>query len=128
MAVIQRGGKGDDRLEPDEALETLMGNCEDAYGFPPYPAIEEFLHSGNGRKLKVEEREIVSNALLGVSAILMRSETMDWSERLPALLPDAMHGNGNGKAPRFAPSGADALGQAEATFEQIGPGSTSSGA
>ena len=126
MAVIQRGGKGDDRLEPDEALETLMGNCEDAYGFPPYPAIEEFLHSGNGRKLKVEEREIVSNALLGVSAVLMRSETMDWSERLPALLPDAM--NGNGKPRRFAPSGAGAPGLAESAFEQIGPGSTSSGA
>ena len=117
-----------DRLDPDEALETLMGNCEDAYGFPPYPAIEEFLHSGNGRNLKVEEREIVSSALLGVPAVVMRSETMDWSERLPALLPDAMHGNGNGNAPRLAPSGADALGQAEATFEQIGPGSTSSGA
>jgi dolichol-phosphate mannosyltransferase len=128
MAVIQRGGKGDDRLDPDEALETLMGNCEDAYGFPPYPAIKEFLHSGNGRNLKVEEREIVSSALLGVPAVVMRSETMDWSERLPALLPDAMHGNGNGKAHRFAPSGADALGKAEATFEQIGPGSTSSGA
>ena len=44
---------------PSEALETLMENCDDAYGFPPYPVIEDFLHSSrNGADLRASEREI----------------------------------------------------------------------
>ena len=40
MLVIQRGGTGDVELENQEALDILLSNCEDAYGFPPYPIIE----------------------------------------------------------------------------------------
>jgi dolichol-phosphate mannosyltransferase len=98
MAVIQRGGTGDATMDPGEALKTLMENCEDAYGFPPYPVIEEQLHSGNGEDLRSRERDIVSKALGGLSTTLMRSENMDWAERLPDLLDGTMLANGNGSA------------------------------
>ena len=52
MVVIQRGGLGEVVLSEDEALETLMSNCEDAYGFPPYSAIEGSLRRRNGSDLE----------------------------------------------------------------------------
>jgi putative flippase GtrA len=98
MIVIERGGIGHRSLEPDEAVEILMANSEDAFGFPPYPTIAEFLHRSNGHDLRGHEREIVAAALDGIPAIVLRSETMDWHERILTVAP-----------PRFAgPSEAEA--------------------
>lgn len=97
MIVIERGGTGDFELSHDEAVETLVANSDDAYGFPPYPVIAEFLHSGNGRDLRADERAIIASALQDVPAVLLRSETMDWYERLPQLVqrgtPSRRHGS-----------------------------------
>ena len=86
LVVIQRGGEGAASLDEREALETLMRNCDDAYGFPPYPAIEGFLRGRNGGDLKYVERGIVASALSGLPAAVMRSETMDWWRRLPGVV------------------------------------------
>lgn len=86
MVIIQRGGVGDVHLSGEEALETLLDNCEDAYGFPPYQAIEHFLHSHAGARLQRAERETIGRALHGVRATLLRSETMDWWTRLGGVL------------------------------------------
>jgi dolichol-phosphate mannosyltransferase len=83
MVVIQRGGEGSVALTDDEALDTLMRNCEDAYGFPPYPAIEESLRSRRNGDLKEVERAIVAGALRGLPAAVVRSESMDWWQRVP---------------------------------------------
>jgi len=84
MVVIQRGGDGESTMAPDEALETLLANCADAYGFPPYAAIEGFLCNGNGRDLKLAERTIIARALGDVRTTLLESSTMDWWRALPA--------------------------------------------
>ena len=72
MVVIQRGGDGQQaarcRTRP---LETLMENCDDAYGFPPYPVIEDFLHSGNGADLRASSATTIRAALAGVPATLL---------------------------------------------------------
>ena len=86
MVVIQRGGEGAVSLDESEALETLMRNCEDAYGFPPYSEIEGSLRRRNGSDLKDVERGIVASALSGLPAAVMRSETMDWWRRLPGVV------------------------------------------
>jgi dolichol-phosphate mannosyltransferase len=86
LVVIQRGGEGEVVLQEKDALETLMRNCEDAYGFPPYSEIEDFLRRRDGSDLKEAERAIVASALKGVPAALLRSETMDWSERVPHVM------------------------------------------
>ena len=86
MVVIQRGGEGAAYLDEREALETLMRNCEDAYGFPPYAAIEGSLCTQNGGDLKQVERTIVASALSGLPAAVLRSETMDWWRRVPAVV------------------------------------------
>ena len=63
-----------------------MSNCEDAYGFPPYAAIEGSLRRRNGSDLKEVERAIVARALSGLPATVLRSETMDWWRRLPEVV------------------------------------------
>jgi dolichol-phosphate mannosyltransferase len=88
MVVIQRGGVGQIVLDEREALETLMSNCEDAYGFPPYSVIEGSLRRRNGSDLRDVERAIVASALSGVPAAVLRSESMDWWRRLPGVVHD----------------------------------------
>jgi hypothetical protein len=105
LVVIERGGLGSDALSAQEALEILLQNCEDAYGFPPYRQIEGFLHSGRGADLKELERTIIASALKSVPATVLRSETMDWWQRVPALVEGNGHGassnghSGNGHLP-----------------------------
>ena len=79
LIVISREGVGSSALSPDDAVTTLIHNTDDAYGFPPYPFIEQFLHSGNGHDLRTDERRIIGRALDGVPAIMLRSSTMDWA-------------------------------------------------
>jgi dolichol-phosphate mannosyltransferase len=109
VVVIQPGVEGAAHLDEREALETLMRNCEDAYGFPPYPAIEGSLCSQNGRDLKQVERTIVASALSGVPAAVLRSETMDWWRRVPAVVsrwtPSAPSDEATSQAPRVLTGG-----------------------
>jgi dolichol-phosphate mannosyltransferase len=86
MVVIERGGTGEVVLDERDALATLLSNCEDAYGFPPYSAIESFLRSRNGTDLADTERAIVAHALSGLPATLLRSDSMDWWSRLPGVV------------------------------------------
>ena len=82
LVIIQREDDFEEQLDTDEALEILMENCEDAFGFPPYSKIEEFLQGMNGHDLKDAEREIVSSAFGSVPATLIASSTMDWWQQL----------------------------------------------
>jgi glycosyltransferase involved in cell wall biosynthesis len=86
MVVIQRGADEYRPLDPAEALDTLLSNCEDAYGFPPYSDIEHLLHSRNGADLRARERNIIANALQGAPATLVASSTMDWWRSIPSIL------------------------------------------
>jgi dolichol-phosphate mannosyltransferase len=109
VVVIQRGGEDSDYLDEHEALETLMSNCEDAYGFPPYSSIEGCLRSQNGGDLKQVERAIVASALSGLPAAVLRSETMDWWRRVPAVVsrwtPPAHARDATSQAPRVLMGG-----------------------
>jgi glycosyltransferase involved in cell wall biosynthesis len=89
MFVIERAARGQFQIDEPEAVETLLANSEDAFGFPPYAAIVSFLTEYDGRDLQLVEREIVAKALSAVPAFVLRSETMDWwkhfvDERQPA--------------------------------------------
>jgi hypothetical protein len=86
LFVIQRGSDGFEWLEEDDALEILLGNCEDAYGFPPYHSIEDFLLGSAGEDLRAVERQILAGAFEGVSAALFSSTRLDWAERIPAVV------------------------------------------
>jgi dolichol-phosphate mannosyltransferase len=86
LVVIERERDLEMQLDTDEALEVLMSNCEDAFGFPPYSSIEGWLQGMNGHDLKSAEREVVWQAFGSVPATLIASSTMDWWKRLPAVM------------------------------------------
>jgi glycosyltransferase involved in cell wall biosynthesis len=86
LFVIQRSRDGFEWLDEDEALEILLGNCEDAYGFPPYHSIEDFLLASTGDNLRAVERQIIAGALEGRRAALLSSTTLDWATRIPGLI------------------------------------------
>jgi dolichol-phosphate mannosyltransferase len=78
LYVIERGERRQFQLAGQSAVETLLANSQDAFGFPPYPAIERFLTKHNGDDLALAERNIVSQALQAVPALVLSSENMDW--------------------------------------------------
>jgi hypothetical protein len=86
LFVIQRSHDGFEWLGEEDALEILLGNCEDAYGFPPYHSIEDFLLASTGDNLRAVERQIIAGALEGRRAALLSSTTLDWATRIPGLI------------------------------------------
>jgi hypothetical protein len=91
LVVIERADDDVTRaLGDDEAIETLMENCDDAYGFPPYPVIAEYLYTRRGVDLREAERSAVSSALASAPATLLRSTSMDWWQRVPQVMGFAL--------------------------------------
>jgi glycosyltransferase involved in cell wall biosynthesis len=83
LVVIQRGCEGFEWLQDEDALEILLANTEDAYGFPPYHTIENFLLRSASEDLRAREREIMADALHGRPAVLLSSTSLDWAARIP---------------------------------------------
>ena len=86
MVVIQRGTDAIELLSDTDALDILLANTEDAYGFPPYHAIEEFLLGSSGQNLRNQERQIIASALEGVPAALLTREERDWAAQIPGVI------------------------------------------
>ena len=87
LFVIVRGDQNSTvQLSPEDALETLLANTDDAYGFPPYHRLEEFMLAATGDDLREAEREIIGAALEGAPASVLESTSLDWAERIPDVL------------------------------------------
>lgn len=71
-------------IENEEAMQVLLQNCEDAYGFPPYESIKEFLYCHEGYDLHEKETEIIRQALGNLPATVIRSNTMAWWSQIPS--------------------------------------------
>jgi dolichol-phosphate mannosyltransferase len=93
LVVIQRGEDGQKPLPRDEAVEIVLANCADAYGFPPYSHLEEFLHARSHLDLPTLEANVIRQTIGERPATLLSSSTRDWYLKLPELFglpaPDA---------------------------------------
>lgn len=89
MVVIERGDDLQVSLDRPTANQTLLRNCEDAYGFPPYPSLKPVLISWDGVDLQGVEREIISSGLGNRAATLIRSQTRSWWQNVLVLLMGA---------------------------------------
>ncbi len=92
LLVIQRSGDGFEWLGDENALEILLANCEDAYGFPPYHRIEDFLLEASQHDLRAVERQVLAGALEGQPAALLSSTKLDWATRIPPLIEELTSG------------------------------------
>jgi len=85
VVLIEQGRESAERLDQEAILDHLINNGEDAYGFPPYPELADYLSRWQGRDLHGREREIIAQAIRGKSAVQMRSPSYGWWERLPEI-------------------------------------------
>jgi hypothetical protein len=84
--VIERGPDAEMPISHDDIVAELAINAEDAYGFPPYPIIGHQLYTWDGEDLHARERAIVSAALRGCRAELLRSASFGWWQRIPEIV------------------------------------------
>lgn len=90
MFIIERGEGGIRPIDSDEALEILLSNCEDAYGFPPYNDLKEFLYFSDGVDLREKEQAIIRQALGGLPATLIRSSNLEWWCQIPTFVNEKL--------------------------------------
>jgi putative flippase GtrA len=83
LVVIERGEDRQRPLSRDEAVQTVLDNCADAYGFPPYSHLEHFLHARSSVDLAAKESSIITGAIGDRPATLLSSSTRDWYLALP---------------------------------------------
>jgi dolichol-phosphate mannosyltransferase len=88
MFIIERSGEGTISIKNSDALEILLSNCEDAYGFPPYNSLKEFLYHYNGTDLRKNEQKIIRSAFGGLPATMVRSNKLDWWCLIPTFIDD----------------------------------------
>jgi hypothetical protein len=83
LYVIERGTPAfTESIAPHDAVDELLENTEDAYGFPPYSSLAPHLKiAGNGRdELRTRERAILSSALSRVDVKRIRVPDYSWPE------------------------------------------------
>ncbi len=88
MFIIERGKGENQPMETAEAINTLFSNCEDAYGFPPYENLKEFLYCNEGSDLREKEHDIIRKAFGSLPTTLIKSENMDWWCLIPQFVDE----------------------------------------
>jgi hypothetical protein len=88
MFIIERGQDEIMNIENNEAMEVLLKNCEDAYGFPPYDDVKEFLYCYDNVDLHEREQAIIRQAMDSLPARVIRSNSLDWWSQIPAFVND----------------------------------------
>ncbi|GAB3666038.1 hypothetical protein GCM10027596_32950 [Nocardioides korecus] len=86
--VIERGAPSLVEMSPEQALEELVENTDDAYGFPPFRYLAPVLVVGGQEydRLRERERVVLGSVLKAVRVRRMASDSFDWADRIPSLL------------------------------------------
>jgi dolichol-phosphate mannosyltransferase len=88
LFVIERGPSAMEELDHDRAIDILLENTDDAYGFPPFrffaPAIaiggEDYV------RLRERERELVTKFLADVRVRRLARDDFSWADAIPELV------------------------------------------
>jgi hypothetical protein len=89
LFIIQRSEPLLEDLTLDDAVEELVLNTDDAYGFPPFSTFAPTLvvDGMDWDTLRQRERAILREALAsGVRVRRLGSNTFDWADRIPELI------------------------------------------
>jgi dolichol-phosphate mannosyltransferase len=90
LFVIERGPAAMEELDHDRAIDIMLENTDDAYGFPPFryfaPAIaiggEDYV------RLRERERELVAKFLADVRVRRLARDDFSWADAIPELVAD----------------------------------------
>ena len=88
MFIIERGEEKIRPISNTDALEILLQNCEDAYGFPPYDNLKSFLYHQDGVDLREKEQAIIREAMGGLPATQINSSNLEWWCQIPPFVSE----------------------------------------
>ncbi|MDT4959232.1 MAG: dolichol-phosphate mannosyltransferase [Pseudonocardiales bacterium] len=88
LFVIERGEPALAEIPFAEAIETLVENTDDAYGFPPFRQMAPSIVIGGDdyAELRRKEREILASAISKVRLRRLASNTFSWADDIASLL------------------------------------------
>lgn len=94
LFLIARGPRCDEHVPSDEALEALVENTDDAYGFPPFKSVAPMISLGGEDYLALRQREraILRRMLEGITVQRLTRDDFSWADDIPRMLR-------NGNAP-----------------------------
>jgi dolichol-phosphate mannosyltransferase len=86
--LMERGESLEEALTVDQAMQTLIDNTDDAYGFPPFSTFAPHIRIGGDdyAALRQKERALLTAALTHASIRRVRVPGHEWAEILPGLL------------------------------------------
>ena len=88
LFVIERGEPVLEDIPFDEAIQTLVENTDDAYGFPPFRQMAPSIVIGDDdyAELRRKEREILTQAMSNIRVRRLGSNTFSWADDIATLL------------------------------------------
>ena len=88
LFIIERGQPRLADLNHDSALEQLIENTDDAYGFPPFRYLAPAITIGGKdyHQLRIAERGILDSFLRKVRIRTLASDTFGWADEIPGLI------------------------------------------
>lgn len=93
VVLMERGEELLEDVELDSAVERLLENTDDAYGFPPFALFAPRIRIGGDdyTTLRRKEAELLRSAIANADRWHLRVPGHEWAERLPALIDRAPH-------------------------------------
>lgn len=88
LFIIERGEPTIEDIDIERALDELIDNTDDAYGFPPFHQFAPAITLGGDGYLTLREKEraILSAALRSVRVRRLRSDCFGWADEIPGLV------------------------------------------
>ncbi len=88
LFIIERGRPRLATLDRTAALEQLIVNTDDAYGFPPFRYLAPAITIGGQdyHQLRRAEREILASFLSHLRIRVLASDTFSWADEIPHLI------------------------------------------
>ncbi len=87
-----------ERVELEAAIDQLIDNTDDAYGFPPFATLAPTLVIGGRdyQQLRARERELLTQAMQNATIWRLRVRGHEWGELLPRLIAEGRVGGSVG--------------------------------
>ena len=91
LFIIERGQPRLADLDHQSALDQLIANTDDAYGFPPFRHLAPAITIGgmDYQELRTAERGILASFLSHIRTRTLASDTFSWADDIPRLLEPA---------------------------------------